>query len=164
MSRQPSDVQPPDTLDSPRTHESNRRQRHALEDRFRELTEKFDAIVHQQIVLVKGEIKMLYRTVHKGVRLYAGAVLAGQFAFLFLALAALAGLATWIGWGYAGLLLAAFWVLIAAVLIGVGRNGFEEFDGLPDGNAAHREMPGKPIPGIRHRETRAADGRDALGR
>ena len=143
MSRQPSDVERQDTLDSPRTHGSNPKQRHALEDRFRGFTEKFDAIVHQQIGLVKGEIRILYRTVRRGVRLYAWAVLAGQFAFLFLALAALAGLATWIGWGYAGLLLAAFWVLIAAVLIGMGRNGFEELDGLPDGHATHREMPRK---------------------
>lgn len=143
MSRQPADVQPEGTLDSPRTHGSDRKQLHGLEDRFRGFTEKFDVIVQQQIGLVKGEIRILYRTVRKGVRLYAGALLAGQFAFLFLALAALAGLATWIGWGYAGLLLAAFWVIIAAVLIGMGRNGFEAFDGLPDGNATHREMPPK---------------------
>jgi fatty acid desaturase len=141
MSRQPPDVQPQDTLDSPRTRGSNRKQRHALEDRFRGFTEKFDAIVHQQIGLVKGEIRILYRTVRKGVRLYAGAVLAGQFAFLFLALAALAGLATWIGWGYAVLLLAAFWGIVAAVLIDMGRSGFEDFDGLPDGNATNRETP-----------------------
>lgn len=141
MSGQPPGVQPQETKASPRPHGANRKQPNALEDRFSGFTEKFESIVRQQITLVKGEVRTLYRTVRKGVRLYAGAGLAGQLAFLFMALAALAGLGTWIGWGYAGLLMAAFWALIVAVLIGMSRNGFDEFEGLPHDNGTHREMP-----------------------
>ncbi|MBV1780812.1 phage holin family protein [Paeniglutamicibacter sp. ABSL32-1] len=113
----------------------------SLGELFSELSRNVSALVSQEVELAKAELRATARTAGKGAGMYAGAGVAGHFVLLFLSLAAVAGLANWIGLGYAALVIAALWAIIAAVLFVAGRKQFRDVEGLQQTGETIKEIP-----------------------
>ncbi|GAB2485823.1 phage holin family protein [Luteococcus sediminum] len=112
-----------------------------------DLTENFSTLVHQEMELAKAEIKQDAARAGKGAGMVGGAGIAAHLALTFLSLAAWWTLAVLIGnhdhpaLGWAGLIMAVLWGIVAAVLAQRGKKEFDEVDGLPRTTETAKKIP-----------------------
>lgn len=117
-------------------------QRESLGALFSDLTHNVSVLVRQEVELAKTEMKESATAAGKGVGMYAGAGIAAHFVLLFLSLAAAAGLANWVGYGWAALIVAVIWAVIAGILAMVAKKKMEEVKGLPKTTSTVKKIPG----------------------
>lgn len=132
MTHSPSDFEPGD----PRNEEQ-----HSLGTLFSDLTQNVSVLVRQEIELAKTELKESASNAGQGAGMFAGAGIAAHFVLLFLSLAAWVGVAQWLGYGWAALIIAAIWVIIAGILAAVGRKKIKEVKGLPQTAGTVKKIP-----------------------
>ena len=85
------------------------------------ISEDFSALMRQEVELAKAELKTEVRKAGVGAGLVGGAGFAGYMVLLFLSYGLWWGLANVMDQGWAALIVAALWIVIAAVLYGSGR-------------------------------------------
>jgi nitrate/nitrite transporter NarK len=78
-----------------------------------------------EIALAKAEAKEEAKEAGKGVGLLAGAGYAGHLLVLFASLALMFGLGHWMPLGWAALIVAVLWGIVAAVLASSGRKNLK---------------------------------------
>lgn len=107
-----------------------------------EVMRDVSTLIRQEMALAKAELKESAVTTAKGAGMLGGAGYAASMTVLFLSLALWAALATLIGWGWSGVVVAVVWAIIAAILYAVGRKRLAEVKGAPQTVETLQEIPG----------------------
>lgn len=106
-----------------------------------EVTRDLSTLMRQEITLAKAELKESATTSAKGAGMLGGAGYAASMVVLFLSLALWAALANLVGWGWAGVIVAVLWAVIAAVLFTLGRKQLKQVNGAPQTVETLQEIP-----------------------
>ncbi|GAB2896511.1 phage holin family protein [Streptomyces deserti] len=96
------------------------------------VTSDLQTLFRQEVELAKTEIREEGAKAGKAAGLYGGAGFGGYMVALFLSLAAVFGLANVMDAGWAALIVAAVWAVIAAVLYVMGRSRMREVSPKPE--------------------------------
>ena len=86
------------------------------------VTRDLSTLLRQELALAQAELKQEAVKTAKGGGAMAGAAVAGFFVLMFLSIALWAGLSNVMDAGWAGLIVAVIWAIIAAVLFATGRS------------------------------------------
>lgn len=113
----------------------------SLGDLLGEVSRDISTLMRQEVVLAKAELKQSAATSAKGVGSLGGAAYAAMMAIFFLSVALWWALSTLIGGGWAGVVVAVIWGIIAAVLYSVGRGQLKKVDGAPQTVESLKEIP-----------------------
>jgi nitrate/nitrite transporter NarK len=97
-----------------------------------EVAKDMSTLVRQEVALAKAELQQDAKTAGTAVGAFGGAGFAGYFVLVFLSLAAMYGLDTVMPTGWAALIVAAVWAVIAGVLALVGRKKLKGFNPKPE--------------------------------
>ncbi|MFF6783852.1 phage holin family protein [Streptomyces sp. NPDC012510] len=96
------------------------------------MTSDLQTLLRQEVELAKTEIREEGAKAGKAAGMYGGAGFGGYMVALFLSLAAVFGLANVMDAGWAALIVAAVWAVIAAVLYVMGRSRMREVSPKPE--------------------------------
>ena len=96
------------------------------------VTRDLSTLMRQELALAQAELKQEATKTAKGAGAMAGAGVAGHFVLLFLSLALWAGLSNLIDPGWAALIVAVIWAIIAAVLFATGRAKLRQVHPTPE--------------------------------
>jgi hypothetical protein len=97
------------------------------------VTSDLSTLMRQEVALAKAEASLSAKNAGKGIGMYIGAALGGFFLLLFLSTAlmwALGHLLESDGW--AALIVAVIWGIIAAILASVAKKEMQKIRGMPD--------------------------------
>jgi fatty acid desaturase len=106
-----------------------------------EVTRNLSTLMRQEIALAKAELTQSAATSAKGAGMLGAAGYAASMVVLFLSIALWAALATLVGGGWAGVIVAVIWAVIAAILYGVGRSQLKKVKGAPQTVETLQEIP-----------------------
>lgn len=107
-----------------------------------EVTGDLSKLMRQEVALAKAELKESAQQSAVGAGLLGGAGYAASMVILFLSLALWVALGmTDIGLGWAGVIVAVLWAIIAAILYAVGRSKLKEVKGAPQTVETLKEIP-----------------------
>lgn len=96
------------------------------------VTRDLSTLMRQELALAQAEIKQEAVTTGKAAGSLVGAGFAGWFVLLFLSLALWGGLTNVMDSGWAGLIVAVLWAVIAAVLFVTGRSKLRDINPKPE--------------------------------
>ncbi|MBM6621909.1 phage holin family protein [Micrococcaceae bacterium RIT802] len=119
----------------------------SLGELFGDLTQNVSTLMRQEVELAKAELKESASSAGQGAGMFAGAGVAAHFVLLFLSLALMFGLENWVGYGWATVIVAVVWAIIAAILALVGKKKLKSVKGLPQTTATAKEIPPTMKPG-----------------
>lgn len=97
-----------------------------------DVTRDLSTLMRQELALAQAEVKQEVTKTAKGAGAMAGAGFAGYFVLLFLSIALWSALSNVMDAGWAGLLVALLWAIIAAVLFVVGRGQLRRVNPKPE--------------------------------
>lgn len=106
-----------------------------------EVTRDLSTLMRQELALAKAELKETATTSAKGAGMLGGAGYAASMTVLFLSIALWAALSDLVGAGWAGVIVAVLWAIIAAILYAVGRQQLKEVKGAPQTVETLQEIP-----------------------
>lgn len=104
---------------------------HSIGERLGEVTRDLSTLMRQEVALAKAEVKQASTRAGKGVGLLVGAALGGFFVLLFLSVSLWWAIGNGLGRGWAALIVAVIWAIIAAVLFSVGKKELQKIQGVP---------------------------------
>ncbi|MFC6014671.1 phage holin family protein [Plantactinospora solaniradicis] len=116
------------------------------------ITRDTSTLVRQEIELAKVELRQEVRTAGKVAGMFGGAALGALMVLLFLSYALWWGLSNVMDQGWAALIVAVVWALIAAVLVSVARRQARGLKALPQTADSVRRVP-NAVRGQAHRQT-----------
>ena len=96
------------------------------------VTRDLSTLMRQELALAQAELKQAATKTAKGAGAMAGAGVAGLFVVLFLSLTLWAGLSNVMDGGWAGLIVAGIWAVIAATLFTIGRAKLRQVHPTPE--------------------------------
>ena len=102
----------------------------SLGDLVGSITADLSTLMQQEVALAKAEATQSAKRAGKGAGMLGGAGLAGYFTVLFLSIALWWTLGVHIGHGWAALIVAVLWGIVAAVLAARGRKELAQVRGL----------------------------------
>jgi hypothetical protein len=106
-----------------------------------EVSRDLSTLIRQEIELAKAEATQSAKRAGKGAGMFGGAGVAGHMVLLFLSLALWWALGTVMGGGWSGLVVAAVWAVVAAVLAARGRSELKAVEGLPQTADSVKKIP-----------------------
>ena len=112
-----------------------------------DVTRDLSTLMRQEVELAKAELKQSTSRAGKGAGMLAGAGIGGHFVLLFLSLALMWALGAIMALGWAALIVAVIWAIIAAVLASTGRKELKQIKGLPQTGETLSEIPPTLKPG-----------------
>ena len=112
-----------------------------------DVTRDLSTLMRQEVELAKAELKQSTSRAGKGAGMLAGAGIGGHFVLLFLSLALMWALGAIMALGWAALIVAVIWAIIAAVLASIGRKELKQIKGLPQTGETLAEIPPTLKPG-----------------
>ena len=112
-----------------------------------DVTRDLSTLMRQEVELAKAEAKQSATRAGKGAGMLAGAGVGGHFVLLFLSLALMFALGALMPLGWAALIVAVIWAIIAAILASIGRKELKEITGLPQTSETLSEIPPTLKPG-----------------
>ena len=110
-------------------------------DLMGEVTRDLSTLVRQEVELAKAELRDEGRKAGKAAGMFGGAGLAGHMVLLFLSFALWWGLANVMDQGWAALIVAVIWAVIAAVLFAVARGQLRAVRGMPRTTETVKDIP-----------------------
>lgn len=113
----------------------------SLGDLLGEVTRNLSTLMRQEIALAKAELTESAKTSAKGAGLLGGAGYAASMVVLFLSIGLWAALSELVGGGWAGVIVALVWAVIALVLYVVGRKQMKKVKGTPQTAETLQEIP-----------------------
>lgn len=113
----------------------------SLGDLLGEVTRNLSTLMRQEIRLAKAEVTESATTSAKGAGLLGGAGYAASMVLLFLSIALWAALSNVVGAGWAGVIVAIVWAIVALILYVVGRNQLKKVKGAPQTMETLQEIP-----------------------
>ncbi|HEY2130421.1 MAG TPA: phage holin family protein [Streptosporangiaceae bacterium] len=108
---------------------------------FSEVTEDLSTLMHQEVELAKAELRQSATRAGKGAGLLAGAGVGGHMVLLFASVAAWWGIGDAVGRGWSALIVAAIWLIVAAVLGVMGRREISAVPGVPQTAQTVKKIP-----------------------
>ena len=112
-----------------------------------DVTRDLSTLMRQEVELAKAELKQSATKAGKGSGMLAGAGVAGHFVLLFLSLGLMFALGALMPLGWAALIVAVIWGIIAAVLASIGRKELKQIKGMPQTGETLSEIPPTLKPG-----------------
>ncbi|WP_159829687.1 phage holin family protein [Arthrobacter sp. 9AX] len=112
-----------------------------------DVTRDLSTLMRQEVELAKAELKQSATRAGKGSGMLAGAGVAGHFVLIFLSLALMFALGALMPLGWAAVIVAVIWGIIAAVLASIGRKELKQIKGLPQTGETLSEIPPTLKPG-----------------
>ena len=112
-----------------------------------DVTRDLSTLMRQEVELAKAEAKQSATKAGKGAGMLGGAGVAGHFVLVFLSLALMFALGALMPLGWAAVILAVIWGIIAAVLASIGRKELKQIKGLPQTGETLSEIPPTLKPG-----------------
>jgi len=112
-----------------------------------DVTRDLSTLMRQEVELAKAELKQSATKAGKGSGMLAGAGVAGHFVLVFLSLGLMFALGALMPLGWAALIVAVVWGIIAAVLASIGRKELKQIKGLPQTGETLSEIPPTLKPG-----------------
>jgi hypothetical protein len=112
-----------------------------------DVTRDLSTLMRQEVELAKAEAKQSATKAGKGAGMLAGAGVAGHFVLIFLSLGLMFALGALMPLGWAALIVAVIWGIIAAVLASIGRKELKQVKGLPQTGETLSEIPPTLKPG-----------------
>ena len=107
-----------------------------------DISADLSTLMRQEVALAKAEVKESATKAGKGAGMLGGAGYAGHFVVLFLSLALWMGIASWIdSLGWAAVIVAVLWGIVAAVLALTGRKQLKAVQGIPQTTETARRVP-----------------------
>jgi hypothetical protein len=97
-----------------------------------EVSRDLSTLMRQELELAKAELKVEAKKAGQGAGMFGAAGFAGYMVLLFLSLALMWGLSNVMDTGWAGLIVAVIWAVIAAVTFVMGRKKFREVNPKPE--------------------------------
>jgi hypothetical protein len=97
-----------------------------------EVAKDFSTLVRQEIALAKAELQQEAKTAGTAFGAFGGAGFAGYFVLVFLSLAAMWALGSQMALGWAALIVAGVWAVLAAILAVIGRSKIKAFNPKPE--------------------------------
>lgn len=113
----------------------------SLGDLLGEVSRDISTLMRQEVELAKAEIRDSAKKAGKGAGLMGGAGYAALMAVFFLSLALWWALGTLIGNGWSGVIIAALWAIIAAILFAVGKSSMKQVKGIPQTVDTVKQIP-----------------------
>jgi hypothetical protein len=108
---------------------------------FSEVAEDLSTLMHQEVELAKAELRQSATRAGKGAGLLAGAGFGGYMVLLFASIAAWWGIGDAVGHGWSALIVAAVWLIVAAVLGLRGRREISAVPGVPQTAQTVKKIP-----------------------
>ena len=108
-----------------------REESHSIGERLGEVTRDLSTLMRQEVALAKAEVKQSSARAGKGIGLLVGAALGGFFLLLFLSVSLWWAIGNGLGRGWAALIVAAIWGIIAGILFSVGKKELQKIQGVP---------------------------------
>jgi Putative Actinobacterial Holin-X, holin superfamily III len=108
---------------------------------FSEVAEDLSTLMHQEVELAKAELRQSATRAGKGAGLLAGAGFGGYMVLLFASIAVWWGIGDAIGHGWSALIVAAIWLIVAAVLGALGRREISAVPGVPQTAQTVKKIP-----------------------
>jgi hypothetical protein len=115
--------------------------RRSIGELLSDVSQDVTTLLRQEVALAKAEVKQSVSSAGKGVGMFAGAGVSGHMVLLFLSIAGWWGLGDSIGRGWSALVVAAVWLVIAAVLGLVGRKELQSVGGVPQTTDTLKKIP-----------------------
>ena len=112
-----------------------------------DVTRDLSTLMRQEVELAKAELKQSATKAGKGSGMLAGAGVAGHFVLVFLSLGLMFALGALMPLGWAAVIVAVIWGIIAAVLASIGRKELKQIKGLPQTGETLSEIPPTLNPG-----------------
>ena len=99
-------------------------------------------LIRQEVALAKAEAQQSATRAGKGAGMLGGAGLAASYALLFLSVALWWALGSWMdNRGWAAVIVAVLWAVIAAILASMGRGQLKKVSGLPRTVETAKKVP-----------------------
>jgi hypothetical protein len=108
---------------------------------FSEVAEDLSMLMRQEVALAKAELRQSATRAGKGAGLLAGAGVSGHMVLLFASVAAWWGIGDATGHGWSALIVAAIWLVIAAILGLMGRREISAVPGIPQTTQTVKQIP-----------------------
>ena len=113
----------------------------SLGDLLGEVSRDISTLMRQEVALAKAELKQTAAKSVKGAGLMGAAGYGALMAVFFLSVALWWALGTLMGGGWAGVVVAVIWAVIALILFLVGRGQLKEVEGAPQTVETLKEIP-----------------------
>lgn len=97
-----------------------------------EVAKDLSTLVRKELALAKAELTQEAKTAGQAAGMLGGAGFAGYFVLVFLSLAAMWGLGEVLALGWAALIVAGVWTVLAAVLAVLGRSRMSRLNPKPE--------------------------------
>lgn len=107
-----------------------------------DVAEDLSTLLRQEVELAKAEIRQSASRAGKGAGMLAGAGVSGHMVLLFASVAAWWGIGDSTGHGWSALIVAAIWLVIAAILGLIGRREISTVPGIPQTAQTVKKIPG----------------------
>jgi hypothetical protein len=108
---------------------------------FSEVAEDLSTLLRQEVELAKAELRQSATRAGKGAGLLAGAGVSGHMVLLFASVAAWWGIGDATGRGWSALIVAAIWLVTAAILGLMGRREISAVAGIPQTTQTVKKIP-----------------------
>ncbi|MBO4209165.1 phage holin family protein [Micromonospora echinofusca] len=115
--------------------------RQSLGDLMRHVTEDLSTLMRQEIELAKAELRQEGSKAGRAAGFFGGAGFGGYMVLLFLSLALWGGLSNVMDSGWAALIVAVVWVVVAAVLYAKGKSQAARVRGLTKTTETMHRIP-----------------------
>jgi Putative Actinobacterial Holin-X, holin superfamily III len=109
---------------------------------FSDVAADLSTLMRQEVELAKAELRQSATRAGKGAGLLAGASVGCYMVLLFASVAAWWGIGDTTGHGWSALIVAAIWVIVAAVLGLMGRREISAVSGVPQTTQTVKKIPG----------------------
>lgn len=113
----------------------------SLGEMFSSFADNLSTLFRKEIELAKAEATVSAKQAGAGVGMLAGAALGGFFVLMFVSLALAWALGNVMDLGWAALIVALCWAVIAAVLAVLGKARVDKVKGLPQTRRTVQEIP-----------------------
>jgi Putative Actinobacterial Holin-X, holin superfamily III len=120
---------------------SSQEARPSVGDLLSDVTQDLSTLMRQEVELAKAEIRQSASRAGKGAGMLAGAGVSGHMVALFISVAAWWAIGDSTGHGWSALIVAAVWLIIAAVLALAGRQEMKSVTGLPRTAESVKKIP-----------------------
>jgi hypothetical protein len=113
----------------------------SLGEMFASFSENLSTLMRQEIALAKAEATVEAKKAGTGAGLLAGAAVAGFLVLMFLSMALMWALGSVMHLGWAALIVAVVWAIVAAILAVTGKKYFDRMKGLRQTQETVQEIP-----------------------
>lgn len=125
----------------PEPEAETRARNESLGEMFSSFADHLSTLFRKEIELAKAEATESTKQAGPGAGMLAGAALGGFFVLMFLSLALTWALGNVMDLGWAALIVAVVWAIIAAVLALTGKKRLEKVRGLPQTQRSVQQIP-----------------------